>query len=375
MKVCHVISSISKNAGGTTEYVRLLVNSIGYKITQSIIYYKSDKDVLFDVNIKEIPAKRGGGLFSRNNYLEKLNTVDADLFHGNGLWLKPTYYMVKNALKKEIPYIISTHGMLESWSLNQGKLKKKIALGLYQYSHLKNANCLHATASMEVNSIRSLGLKNPIAMIPNGIDVSIFEKKPPIKINNPKEILFLSRIHPKKGIENLIESWGLINEELRKGWVVNIVGNGDLKYIESLKDKVKSNKLENQIRIKKPVFGQEKLDLYKRASLFVLPTFSENFGIVIAEALASYTPVITTKGTPWDDLIEYNCGWWIDIGVDPLRITLEDAIKRNEKELLSMGENGRRLIEEKYSMESVSEKMLELYDWIINNKKKPNFII
>ena len=122
------------------------------------------------------------------------------------------------------------------------------------------------------------------------------------------------------------------------------------------------------------MFGLEKIKLFREASLFVLPTFSENFGIVIAESLASYTPVITTKGAPWEDLKTNKCGWWIDIGVEPLKKALEQAIGSNDKILIKMGVNGRKLIEDKYSMQSVAEQMLQLYQWILTKDNKPNFV-
>ena len=227
---------------------------------------------------------------------------------------------------------------------------------------------------MEVDSIRNLGFKNPIAMIPNGINLSEFSTQIPLKCTSPKKILFLSRIHIKKGIEHLIEAWQLIDVELKKDWKIEIVGNGDENYIQSLKNLIISESMQEQIEIKKPVFGLEKITLFREASLFVLPTFSENFGIVIAEALASFTPVITTKGTPWGDLEKTNCGWWIDIGVAPLKKALEKAIQTNEQALIKMGRNGRILVEEKYSMKSVANQMLALYKWILTKENKPDFI-
>jgi glycosyltransferase involved in cell wall biosynthesis len=265
--------------------------------------------------------------------------------------------------------------MLEPWSLTQGKLKKQFALKLFQLNDLKKATCIHATAPMEVENIRDLGFKNPIAMIPNGVNIDEFPTSFPEKGNKTKKILFLSRIHVKKGIENLIEAWKLIDTELKKDWKIEIVGNGDQNYIKSLKEKIVLENLTGEIEIKKPVFGKDKIKLFREASLFVLPTFSENFGIVIAEALASYTPVITTKGTPWEDLNESKSGWWIDIGVAPLKLALEEALSTKEQDLLEMGVNGRKLIENKYSMNSVGKQMIELYDWILKkNSIKPKFV-
>ena len=120
--------------------------------------------------------------------------------------------------------------------------------------------------------------------------------------------------------------------------------------------------------------GQEKMQAYQNAQLFVLPSYSENFGIVVAEALACGTPVITTKGTPWEDLETHQCGWWIEIGVAPLKAVLEKVLSLSPKQLELMGKNGRQLMEQKYSMEAVAKHMYELYEWLLKKRERPHFV-
>jgi glycosyltransferase involved in cell wall biosynthesis len=375
MKVSHVISSIDSNSGGTTEYLRLLTNQLSAKIDNVIITDISKTPAEFNQKVIIESAKSKSSFLNVSNDIsKKMKRIECDLFHGNGLWQFPVHAMSKVAFKRNIPYIISPHGMLEPWSLKQGGIKKKIALKLFQYTDIANATCIHATAPMEVESIRKLGFKNPIAVIPNGIELLEFSKEIPEKTNKPKKILFLSRIHKKKGIENLIEAWSKIDTNLRSGWCIEIIGNGETDFINLLKNKIRNLRLDEQIVIKEPIFGLEKIECFREATIFVLPTFSENFGIVIAEALASYTPVITTKGAPWKDLEEYNCGWWIDVGIEPLKVALEEAIKSPKEELSLKGENARKLIEDKYSMDSVAKQMIELYSWLITGENKPKFV-
>jgi len=375
MKVFHIISSIDKKGGGTSTYLQLLGNSLCKKIELGIVSIDSDEKLALDNAIETHFLKTTFPFIQAYSsaLLKTLKTVSCDIFHGNGLWQYPTHLMVLTAKKRQIPYIISPHGMLEPWALNQGRLKKEIILRLFQKSDVAKANCIHATAEMEAENLHKLGFKNPIAVIPNGIDINDFPLKE-FAPNNKKTLLFLSRIHPKKGIELLIEAWSTLDKNIKTGWCVEIAGNGTIEYIAQLQQLIASKNLLAEIKIIGSQFGPHKLATYHRADLFVLPTYSENFGIVVAEALACGVPVITTKGAPWDDLIATNSGWWIDIGVEPLRIALEEALTLSEYQRIEMGKNGRKLVENKYSVEAVAEQMIQLYQWILKKGEKPEFI-
>ncbi|WP_152286934.1 glycosyltransferase [Flavicella marina] len=378
MKISNIVSSIDLESGGPSRSVTHLIKYLLANKDCFVELHTLESDNPVIRSFEEVNARLSfypSSLLGVSKKLkDKLINLDVDIFHGHGLWEMPVNQMSNIARKRGIPYIITPRGMLESWSLSQGKIKKQLALSLFQYNDLKNAVCLHATAPMEVESIRQLGLKNPIAMIPNGIQLEEFSVIPPQKSIVKKKILFLSRIHVKKGIENLIDAWLLIDDELRKDWCIDIIGNGEVQYIESLRLKIKKGELDDQIFIKSPVFDKDKIDVFREANLFVLPTYSENFGIVIAEALASYTPVITTKGAPWEDLNKNNCGWWIDLGVEPLKQALVNALETDQKKLNEMGVNGRSLIEKKYSMQSIAKQMVELYNWVLKTGPKPKFV-
>nr|WP_315188286.1 glycosyltransferase [uncultured Flavobacterium sp.] len=378
MKITHCISSIDESTGGPARSVT--------NLCEELIKYDRIKEVslltLSSIKplVRDFQSSKGKIEFflislGISKQLDKrLSVINTDLFHGHGIWEQPVHQMAKKARKRNLPYIISVRGMLEPWSLTQGKFKKKIALMLFQHKDLQRANCLHATGKMELESIRALGFNNPIADIPNGIQTDQYPVKDFSKKRDLKKILFLSRIHPKKGIEILINSWEKLNPEIRENWIVEIAGNGEETYIQSLNKIVQSKNLQNQITIVGPVFGAEKVNSYQNADIFVLPTYSENFGIVIAEALSCGTPVITTKGTPWEELEKENAGRWIDIGEEPLKIALSELMMKTDFDRETMGKNGRKLIEEKYSIEAVAKKMEELYEWIIFKEKKPDFV-
>ncbi|GGZ93583.1 glycosyltransferase [Algibacter mikhailovii] len=378
MKISHIISSIDNASGGPSRSVTHTIQAI-LKQEDTL---KIDLNTLISENpiIKKFDSKNGQLNFHNQELLgfsktlqQELNNINTDIFHGHGLWQYPVHQMAQIARQRNIPYIITPRGMLDVWSIKHKGFKKKLALKLFQDKDLRKATIIHATSKQEALNIRSLGYKNPVAIIPNGIPLKKLEftKK---TISNEKKMLFLSRIVKNKGVEELIEAWSMLNDEVTKHWTLEIVGNGQDIYIKKLRNIIKLKKLQHQIVISEPIFGAEKMKKFQEANLFVLPSYSENFGIVVAEALACGAPVITTKGTPWEELNSHQAGWWIEIGVEPLKKTLETAMQTNESELISMGVNGRKLIENKYSMETVAKQMLALYQWILAKNNKPDFI-
>lgn len=182
------------------------------------------------------------------------------------------------------------------------RFKKRLALWLYQRKDLNSATCLHATSQSEVDNFRKIGLKSPFALIPNGIDVNNYPLKTEHCKREPRTILFLSRIHPIKGIQILLEAWYGINETQRRGWQVIIAGEGEKDYIYKLQNIIKMKYPKSNVSLVGPKYGKEKIKMYHQADVFILPTYSENFGMVIAEAMSCGVPVITTKGTPWEVL-------------------------------------------------------------------------
>ena len=376
MKVTQAIQSLDRNDGGTASYIQLLDTELIKYTPICITTLASANPLPMDKRIEIIACQKSFPYVKgySKELLKRMKGIQTTLFHGNGMWQFPIHALSSIARQMKIPYILSPHGMLEPWALQTGKFKKKLGLWLYQYEDLAHATCLHATAKSEADTIRALGLKNPIAIIPNGINLSEYS----ISTHNEKKaqhtLLFLSRIHPIKGIEFLIEAWSKLENSLKQHWIIRIVGNGDQHYMNSLKELINQKGLSKEIFIEGPLFYDDKIKAFKEADLFVLPTFSENFGIVILEALASGVPVITTKGAPWVELEENNAGWWIEIGVDPLVETLKKALKLTNSDRHLMGINGRALAESKYSINAVAKKMMELYYWVEGKMPPPSFI-
>ena len=362
MKTIHYIPSIDRSCGGTTEYVRLLAEKLGQQTELHVVTHESLHPVVMEHCQVHFVHKSIWGAM-KQEWMALLNEVKPNIVHVHGCWDPQCAWVQKWSQAKGYQVILTPHGMLEPWIMKRNYWIKKLpALLLYQKKAICKADYIHATAESEKENLLQLGYNDKIKVIPNAVNVdSIIMKN---SWQHTKTILFLSRIHEKKGLNFLIEAASILKKELN-GYQIVIAGEGDTSYIETLKQMTVQAEVQDIITFAGGVYGEEKWNLFRKADVFVLPTFSENFGIAIAEALASGIPVITTKGTPWTDLEKYGCGWHTEIGTLPTVNALKSFLQLDEKTLESMGRNGRRLIEEKYSTQSMADQMMELYKSVI----------
>lgn len=376
MKVCLFASTIDKGFGGPSRSVPLLAKGLSINgVDVSLITVASEEmntHLLNDSNVHLILLPNSSSV----SYLEKL-LVDGefDIVHLQNIWL-PIYHAVVRICKHySIPYIMTPRGTLEPWSLKQKWLKKQVAMFLYQKRDLNNASCILATAEMEAMHIRKLGIHSPVAIIPNGIDVSEYPcRSISSKSNVKKQIVFISRIHPKKGIEILIDVWKQIYQRF-DDWNIIIAGNGEEAYISKLKRQIIENGLERVIKIIPPVYGEQKRTLYYESSLFVLPSYSENFGMVIAEAMSCGLPVITTNGTPWSDINSLGLGWCVELSRVNIENAIIEALDKGIDMLFEMGQKCSRYILEHFQYISIAKKNTLLYEWVLGKREREGYIL
>lgn len=293
-----------------------------------------------------------------------------DLVHDNGLWLLKNLSCWRAAMELGLPYILSTRGMLEPWSLEHRQWKKRLARYLYQDRILASVSMFHATSTDEAKNIRRLGFSQPIAVIPNGIDSPTCHASSQTNKKSHKIALFLSRIHPKKGLINLLSAWRLANP---RDWELIIAGPDDGGHWQEVHQAIQRLNLSAVVNLRQAAIGTEKDELFASADLFILPSFSENFGIVIAEAMAHGLPVITTTGTPWKSLIEYRAGWWVDPDVESLTKAISEATKLSTDELHEMGRRGLEL-SANYSWPRLANDMICAYRYIMGEGEKEEAI-
>lgn len=376
MKICIFTDSIDKKDGGPSRSVPILARGlaeVGVDVTLMVVESDEMNTHLLDgTDAKIIKVSQNA---TQKDYCQLIKEGSFDLIHSQCIWLQLYHSVAVSARKLNIPLIITPRGTLEPWCLEQKKWKKKLAMFLYQKNDLQKASCILATAQMEADNIRALGIKPPIAIIPNGIDVSEYKcRSIEFKTSVKKQIVFLSRIHQKKGIEFLINAWEQLKTKYPE-WNVAIAGNGDDSYIKELKEMIIHKGMQNCVEIIPPVFGEAKHKLYCESSLFVLPTYSENFGMVIAEAMSCGVPCITTNGTPWQELNEKQLGWCIDLSLNNLVATISEAIDLGQDALFDMGQRCSKHIQDTYQYTQVAAKNKAVYEWILCNGLKPDFVI
>lgn len=305
-----------------------------------------------------------------SGFARQLVEAAPDVVHTHGLWQYPHLAAYRYCAARKVPLVVSPRGMLEPWAFRYKAWKKQPLWRLYERAALQSARVLHATAPQEARALRDLGLTPPIAVIPNGVDLPALQAGS-ASSDGRRTALFLSRVHPKKGLLNLVEAWSRVRPT---GWRMVIAGPEELRHEAEVRTAVARAGLEDEFEFAGPVFDTAKSRLLQQAELFVLPTFSENFGVAIAEALAAGLPVITTTGAPWGELESHGCGWWVDIGVEPLVAALRTATGLSQERLACMGEQGRRLVSDRYSWSCVAERMQSVYEWVLHGGGAPDCI-
>jgi glycosyltransferase involved in cell wall biosynthesis len=240
----------------------------------------------------------------------------------------------------------------------------------YQKWALQQATLFHVTSEEEVEALRDLGLEQPVALIPNGVQLPELDDTV-ASSSSRQRALFLSRLHQKKGLPMLIEAWAEIRPA---GWELVLVGPSEEGHRAELEEQVRVHGLEDVVTFAGSVSDEEKWAVYQSADLFVLPTYSENFGIVVAEALAAGVPVITTTGTPWRELETQDCGWWVAPEKEAIGQALGEAVHAADEQRRAMGERGRRLVESRYSWRGVAEQMHATYRWLTGDGDRPRCV-
>ncbi len=304
-----------------------------------------------------------------------------DILHTHGLWMMPNVYPAEASRNAGSRFLLSPRGMLGSEAMKFSRVLKWMFWLVQQKKALSEVSCYHATSAQEYEDIRAFGLMKPVAVIPNGIDLPNLADFSNNKTSNTRVlpepekpfVLSLGRIHPKKGLDQLIRAFSIIAHEYPE-WRLRIVGPDERGHARTLKRLVSACGLDGCVSIELPVYGVQKLRLMRQAELFILSTLHENFGMTVSESLAVETPVISTKGAPWADLETYGCGWWIDHGHEAIAAALKVAMTMPASERRLMGARGRNWMDRDYGWNSIGRQMASVYAWLRDARARPDCI-
>ena len=294
----------------------------------------------------------------------------ADIVHGNNLWKFPNVYPGWAVRGTKCKLVIAPRGTLADWSLKRSFLAKKIFGMLFQNAVLRRADMFHATSMKEFEEIRARGYRQPVAVVPIGMDIPKVEshaKENPLRI---RKVVFFGRLHKVKGVDRLLLAW---EEVARNGWELVIAGP-DCGLLDALKGIVAERNLP-RVSFVGEIKGHAKYDFLAGADIYVLPSDTENFGITAAEALASGTPVIASQGTPWEGLESEKCGRWVPIGIESLAAALKEMMALDDADRAQMGAHGKEWIRRDFAWEGIGVKMRTAYEWLLGRGDKPDWVI
>ncbi len=374
--ICHVVPSISEEASGPSYSVRRLCRELNQENCSTILatlnwsYLKDPPYFLKTFDMGAGPRRLGRSPTMHQWLDNEARNKKISLLHAHSLFMMPNIYPSWVARNHNVPLVISPRGAMSQWALTHGSIAKRLFWPLLQRPACSAAHCFHVTSFDEYKDVRRLGFRQPVAIIPNGIDIPATAAA--ASSDSRRTLLFLGRIHPKKGIDILLHAWHAIQNTFPE-WELKIVGPDDGLHLAELKAMAQLMTLE-RVSFYAPLFGDEKLAAYRDADLFVLPTHSENFGMTVAEALAAGTPAIVTRGAPWAGLETRGAGWWIEIGIDPLVEVLQQAMSETAASLKKRGERGREWMREDFSWSEIARRMALTYDWLINRGNRPEWI-
>jgi poly(glycerol-phosphate) alpha-glucosyltransferase len=353
---------------------------------------------------------KGPGAFGYSPDLLAALDPKADLLYAATLWKYPSWAALQWAERTGKPMMVAPHGSLDAWALRNAAWKKRIAAALFKKRQLHKASCLRALCQSEADAFREYGLSNPIAIIPNGVEIPERDLKKPEAGNlkpetgGRKTLLFLGRIHPKKGLPNLIRALKKALDARRSTldspiWQLVIAGwdqagheaeliqlceelgvsfshkmHKEHKGAESEALDLRLSTLDSDVIFWGAAFGKEKEELLRNADVFILPSFSEGLPMSVLEGWSYGLPVVMTPECNLPEGFAADAAIRIETSAESIAEGLSTLFSMNDGDLLSMGAKGRELVRARFTWKTVAAQMREVYDWMLGGGAAPGCV-
>jgi glycosyltransferase involved in cell wall biosynthesis len=389
LRVAFLTPSLSRTAGGIFEIERRLAQTLGELGDVNVeVFGLKDQYTEEDLLAWRPLNPRAFRYYGPQNfrYSPALRRAflqcDADVAHLHAIWMYTSIVLKEWARRTGKPYLVTLNGFLEPWALRNAQWKKKISALLYENDCLQNAACLHVNSAAELRSVRDYGLCNPVCVIPNGVDLKAqsarlqpaWEKLVPAGTNI---LLYLGRLHPKKGLPNLIRAWKQLSKEgfpPLKNWKVAIAGWDQDGHEHELKTLVKRSGIEQDFIFLGPLYDEAKDAALERAAAVILPSFSEGLPMSILEAWSYAKSVLMTPECNLPEGFAADAALRIGTTENEIAVGVRQLLEMSADDRVAMGARGRALVAEKFSWSKIGEQVHAVYEWIINGGPAPDTV-
>lgn len=389
MNVTFLTPSISRALGGIYEIERNLAQALVESTPVSVRvvgledeFAEEDRPAWSPIRPEVLPVQGPAAFGYSRSLVETLIDGGPDLVHLHALWMYTSVATLQWKRRTGQPHIITTHGMLDPWALNHSRWKKRIAGWLYENENLREADCVQVNSEAERRAVREYGIDTPVCIIPNGVSLPEDDRdsSPPWTEQIPEDrrvLLFLGRIHPKKGLSELISAWErLVRDGSAQAseWSLAIVGWDDGGHEARLKRQIEEAGLKN-VHLLGPMFGADKEAAFHHADAFILPSHSEGLPMAVLEAWSYRLPVLMTSACNLP--VGFEEGAAVEMRPAPASIAdgVHTLFEQSEAERRNMGRQGRALVERQFTWEQVARQMTEVYRWVMGKGKPPSTVV
>ncbi len=385
MKTAQLTASVSRKGGGLFPIIQRVSQCLTERGVDVSVFGLEDeftqKDLPQWAPLRPIIAKpyppRSFGFAP--SLLPSLKTANCDLTHVHGIWMYPSLASLKWSKRSQRPYIVSPQGMLDRWALANSRFKKLVVGKLYEERHVRGATCIHALSRSEADSIRQFGIKAPICIIPNGVDFDFTSgfhcpKGKGTREGGRKIMLFLGRLHPKKGLLQLLSAWDEMKRLRVAGvddWELSIAGWSQNNHQSLLEKFVAERGLNESVTFVGPLFGEPKLAALRSASGFILPSLSEGLPIAVLEAWAHRLPVAITEECNLPQGFSAQAAVKLTPDKDGIVQGMRRFLQMTDQERAEMGQRGFGLVQRQFNWNAVTSELLSVYEWMLGGGTPP----
>lgn len=384
MKIAYLLNSVSRKAGGLFEICRRLAQTLA-KTDEAYVFGTEDEFTNQDLAAwaplkpKTFPVVGPGNFGFAREYAGELQSITPDIAHVHALWIYPSRVGYSWHRRTKRPFIYTAHGMLDRWAVRNSGWKKRLVRALWEDAAHRAAACFQVNSEAEYRSVRDYGLRNPICIIPNGIDLpdKIARSLAPWtdRARGRRVLFYLGRLHPKKNLVSLLNAWAAVRHDAKAHeWLLVIAGWDEGGYKNLLRRRAKELGIECNVHFSEPLFGDEKAAAYQNADAFVLPSLSEGLPMVVLEAWSFAKPVLMTPECNLPEGFAADAALRISITSDTIKLGLRTLFEMNDAERQEMGASGRALVSQRFAWPRIGEQMCAVYQWVLGGGAPPETV-